>query len=58
MKKLCINIKTVNFLAMVQRVLTILQINFAEASPKHILNMMQVKGLRISHIKSHLQVLI
>ncbi|CAJ2639577.1 unnamed protein product [Trifolium pratense] len=26
-----------------------------KASPKHILNMMQVKGLRISHIKSHLQ---
>ncbi|KAL5077670.1 hypothetical protein RYX36_016654 [Vicia faba] len=26
-----------------------------KASPKHILNIMQVKGLRISHIKSHLQ---
>ncbi|CAL5201943.1 unnamed protein product [Lathyrus oleraceus] len=26
-----------------------------KASPRHILNMMQVKGLRISHIKSHLQ---
>jgi SHAQKYF class myb-like DNA-binding protein len=37
-------------------IITILQTDFAEASPKHILNMMQVKGLKISHIKSHLQV--
>lgn len=29
---------------------------FAEATPKRILQMMNVKGLKLSHIKSHLQV--
>ncbi|WVY92657.1 hypothetical protein V8G54_031745 [Vigna mungo] len=31
------------------------KLDFAEATPKSILQMMHVKGLRISHIKSHLQ---
>ncbi|KAG6383992.1 hypothetical protein SASPL_156211 [Salvia splendens] len=29
---------------------------FAEATPKRIMQMMAVKGLKISHVKSHLQV--
>lgn len=32
------------------------QNGFAEATPKRILQQMRVKGLRIAHIKSHLQV--
>ena len=32
------------------------QHDFAEATPKRILQQMRVRGLRIAHIKSHLQV--
>lgn len=32
-------------------------INMTEATPKRIQQMMGVKGLKISHVKSHLQVI-
>lgn len=31
--------------------------DFSEATPKSILQVMKVRGLKIAHVKSHLQVL-